>query len=352
MGLRRAQRDEGLLNFGNAETPRPGTAASATGYNEFLDPKNMPRRESATGDLILQPPDLDPALPSPVFQQNLGHRVSETPSSNMLLPPIIHQDRPRTSSTVQGHAYDSYEHRPVPLSERPEPETLREWYSRDVFVCEPDGPIIAARVGGVVAETSYKFFYQVVVYGSIYCFFLIISLAIFVREQIVNSRDIDPNWVAALALSCLFGLFSAGMAGSTTQLIYRNLSTVDALSHTVKVYQLAIYDPSPPQQPPLGPRQVYSPLVPRVWLPTTPIQGQQQRCFAIVKTRTGENPWRLGSTMDNFKEVLGYNIWDWWLPLKGSPLVNKDSALGWYRWNEELLNRLRREAGIEIGTAP
>lgn len=158
-------------------------------------------------------------------------------------------------------------------------------------------------------------------------------------------------YLHAVARSCLFGLFSAGMAGSTTQLIYRNLSTVDALSHTVKVYQLAIYDPSPPQQPPLGQRQIYSPLVPRVWLPTNPMQGQQQRCFAIVKTRTGENPWRLESTMDNFKEVLGYNIWDWWLPLKGSPLVNKDSTEGWYRWNEELLNRLRREAGIETGTA-
>lgn len=155
----------------------------------------------------------------------------------------------------------------------------------------------------------------------------------------------------AVARSCLFGLFSAGMAGSTTQLIYRNLSTVDALSHTVKVYQLAIYDPSPPQQPPLGQRQIYSPLVPRVWLPTNPKQGQQQRCFAIVKTLTGENPWRLESTMDNFKEVLGYSIWDWWLPLKDSPLVNKDGTEGWYRWNKELLNRLKREAGIETETA-
>lgn len=51
-----------------------------------------------------------------------------------------------------------------------------------------------------MAETSYKFFYQVVVYGSFYCFFLIISLAIFVREEVAKGRDIDPNWVAALAL--------------------------------------------------------------------------------------------------------------------------------------------------------
>lgn len=172
----------------------------------------------------------------------------------------------------------------------------------------------------------------------------------FSRVQFLILHLVYPAHTAAR--SSLFGLFSAGMAGSTTQLIYRNLSTVDALSHTLKVYQLAIYDPAPPQQPQQGQRQIYSPLVQRVWLPTSPMQEQQQRCFAIVKTQPGENPWRLGETMDNFKEVLGYSIWDWWLPLKGSPLVNRNNAEGFYRWNDELLKRLRREAGIETGTAP
>lgn len=151
--------------------------------------------------------------------------------------------------------------------------------------------------------------------------------------------------------ACLFGLFSAGMAGSTTQLIYRNLSTVDALSYLDKVYQLAIYDPAPPTQPHPGQRQMYSPLVPRVWLPTVPGPGQQQRCFAIVRTQKGDNPWRLDKWVDNFKEVLGYSMWDWWLPIKQSPLVRKDRADGFYRWNESLLERLRKEAGIEIDNA-
>lgn len=143
--------------------------------------------------------------------------------------------------------------------------------------------------------------------------------------------------------SCLFGLFSAGMAGSTTQLIYRNLSTVDSLSATLKVYQLAIHDPNPPVQPLPG----HAPLVRRVWLPENPAPNQQQRCFAIVSTAPGENPWRLENTMDNFKEVLGYSLWEWWLPIKRSPLVKKDSSEGWYRWNEKLLERLRKDAGIE-----
>lgn len=51
-----------------------------------------------------------------------------------------------------------------------------------------------------MAETSYKFFYQVVVYGSLYCLFLIISLGVFLQEEILRDGGIDPNWVAALIL--------------------------------------------------------------------------------------------------------------------------------------------------------
>lgn len=51
-----------------------------------------------------------------------------------------------------------------------------------------------------MAETSYKFFYQVVVYGSLYCFFLIISLAVFLREQLLHDAGLNQNWVAVLAM--------------------------------------------------------------------------------------------------------------------------------------------------------
>lgn len=56
------------------------------------------------------------------------------------------------------------------------------------------------RVGGIVAETSYKFFYQFVVYGAFYCLFLIISIAVIVHEEIVDDGDVEPNWLAALGL--------------------------------------------------------------------------------------------------------------------------------------------------------
>ncbi|CUS14744.1 unnamed protein product [Tuber aestivum] len=253
-------------------------------------------------------------------------------------------------------------------------QNLDEWFQRDAFVCENDGlprwcvhcqlwkpdrshhcselqrcvwrmDHFCPWVGGVVAEPSYKFFYQMVFYGALYCLFLIISIAVIFRQQISDGGNQDPRWVACLALTCVFGLFSGGMAGSTTQLIYRNVSTIESLNYKTKVYQLALHDPNPTQTPPPSP-QISAVAPTRIWLPREPGPGQRQRCFAIVRTRPGDNPWRLASTLENFEEVLGYSFWDWWLPIKRSPLEAKKSGEGWYRWNEKLLARLKRQAGI------
>lgn len=141
MGLGSVRREDESLNFANAGTPHPGTPrpGTASSNNEFLGPRDIPPREGTAGNSTSQSQDPDLALPSPVSQRHLSHRISETPSSNALLPPIIHQDRPLTTSTVQGHAYDSYGYRLGPVTDRPEPENLSEWYNRDVYVCEPDG---------------------------------------------------------------------------------------------------------------------------------------------------------------------------------------------------------------------
>ncbi|RPB05041.1 zf-DHHC-domain-containing protein [Choiromyces venosus 120613-1] len=262
----------------------------------------------------------------------------------------------------------------------PRPETsagfqnLDEWFKREAFVCENDGlPRWCDRcqlwkpdrshhcselqrcvwrmdhfcpwVGGVVAEPSYKFFYQTVFYGALYCLFIIISIAVIFQQQINDNGDQDARWAACLALACVFGLFSGAMTGSTTQLIYQNVSTIDSLNYKTKVYQLALHDPNAAQTPP--PSQQTSAVMPtRVWLPQDPGPGQRQRCFVIVSTQPGDNPWRLASTLENFQEVLGYSFWDWWLPIKRSPLETKKSGEGWYRWNEELLARLKHQAGI------
>lgn len=42
--------------------------------------------------------------------------------------------------------------------------------------------LTSSRVGGIVSETTFKFFIQFVSYGSIYCLHVLVFMAIFVAE--------------------------------------------------------------------------------------------------------------------------------------------------------------------------
>ncbi|KAI6251254.1 Palmitoyltransferase pfa5 [Erysiphe necator] len=49
------------------------------------------------------------------------------------------------------------------------------------------------------------------------------------------------------------------------------------------------------------------------------------RTFVILRTNEGENPWDLGSSLLNWKTVMGNSIIDWILPINRSPCCNHDS---------------------------
>ncbi|KAL8706181.1 MAG: hypothetical protein Q9201_000759 [Fulgogasparrea decipioides] len=106
---------------------------------------------------------------------------------------------------------------------------LHEFYNRDIFTCESDGrPIWCSAclnwkpdrahhcrevgrcvykmdhfcpwVGGIVSETSQKFFVLFVVWGAIYCVVTMIFMAKFVAERAVSrSFPIQPDLLPARA---------------------------------------------------------------------------------------------------------------------------------------------------------
>ncbi|EER41343.1 conserved hypothetical protein [Histoplasma capsulatum H143] len=81
---------------------------------------------------------------------------------------------------------------------------------------------------------------------------------------------------------------------------------------------------------------------------TSDIDGPDlvRRDFAILHTKPGENPWDLGSPLENFKEVMGYSFLDWFSPLKNSPCTDHNSQESAFRLGP-VVRRLRREAGLE-----
>jgi len=73
----------------------------------------------------------------------------------------------------------------------------------------------------------------------------------------------------------------------------------------------------------------------------------QPRTFAILESPPGANPFDIG-TAGNFREVMGYNVLDWVLPLKMSPLVDHSDPVGMYKLGPAV-RRMRRKAGIADG---
>ncbi|KAH0544640.1 hypothetical protein FGG08_001290 [Glutinoglossum americanum] len=248
-----------------------------------------------------------------------------------------------------GQAYSST----VPLDQRDmsiPPPGLEQFYTKDVFVCQDNGSPIWCTIclnwkpdrthhcrevgrcvrkmdhfcpwaGGIISETSLKYFLQFVAYATIYWAFVLIVIAFFVAERMRQSGGVNAHCAG------LFGLFAFGMTSGTTQLILLNTTTVENLTRKTKVWQLAILNPrpdtigsSPSNTPKVAyhqvtyglPRQTPSQDNPSIQsghrsdAPENPRPTETSppfRTFAILKTRPGENPWDLGKSK-NFQSVM------------------------------------------------
>ncbi|KAL2820507.1 DHHC palmitoyltransferase-domain-containing protein [Aspergillus cavernicola] len=359
-------------------------------------------------DKVVWNPDLlpQPSVPAPE-QQTTGPTTRHS------------QDRPRRKrkgrrKTKQSEISDKPEvdveraldYNAAPMMLPWDTTGLESFYKKDVFVSQPDGrPIYCSKcchykpdrthhcrevdrcvrkmdhfcpwVGGVVSETSFKFFIQFVFYTAVLCAYILIVCAIFTAELRRDIGDVNPHWAIGIGLSGFFGIFTFGMTLSSLQLAMYNLSTIENLSRRSVVWTLAIRVPShvlsrlqpgsrwaptfrtityplPPMPPPPPPMPAYPaaegyqappppPLPPA--LPLSTANGEQH-VFAILQTLPGENPFDLGSPLKNLQQVLGFSIIDWFLPFKHSPCADhssleSESALG------PVVSRLKREAGLE-----
>ncbi|EAA60739.1 hypothetical protein AN4697.2 [Aspergillus nidulans FGSC A4] len=266
---------------------------------------------------------------------------------------------------------------------------LEYFYKKDVFVCQPDGrPIYCSKcchykpdrthhcrevdrcvrkmdhfcpwVGGVVSETSFKFFIQFVFYTALFCMTVLIVCAIYTAELRQDTGDVNPHWAIGVGLSLQLAAF--------------NLTTIENLNRRSAVWTLAIRVPNhmisriqpgtrwaptfrtityplPPVPPPLS------------GMPTQPATGEgdnpyspppvpstdpsaEQHIFAILQTLPGENPFALGSPLKNLQQVLGHSIIDWLLPIKRSPCADHSSAESEFVMGP-VVSRLKKEAGLE-----
>jgi len=106
---------------------------------------------------------------------------------------------------------------------------------------------------------------------------------------------------------------------------FTNLSTVENLARRTRIYNFAVLLPQSYLSSASTPfRTITYPLVTPSEdssYPPPPTPGQ--RTFAILFAAKGRNPYSL-SPLQNFKQVMGNHVWDWFLPIKYSPCCTHD----------------------------
>ncbi|KAK6335885.1 palmitoyltransferase pfa5 [Orbilia blumenaviensis] len=316
---------------------------------------------------------------------------------------------PRGAAVGNGDAtphigFQALSSRPAEQPSTPLRQPLTQVFLRDIFLCDANGEVrwcgrcgnykpdrthhcseagrcvenfdhFCPWVGGVVGLTSYKFFFQFVGYGCLYCVYTVIGIAIFFQEKVgeYGFQQDDGHWVAVIAMGGFFGLFIIGMFITNIQMIYWGSTTIENFDRKTKRYFVARLDPNQdlepgrrtttlnprtttrvPQQRPfwqkddgtrdedagfhrrlllplMSPRRmpspVRSPISPigsPILAPESPTlqpkEGQEQplatprRYYKIYLTPTGLHPWRIGFKR-NFKQIMGPRLWDWVLPM-------------------------------------
>lgn len=171
----------------------------------------------------------------------------------------------------------------------------------------------------------------------------------------VSSISPIESFFLTLFRSGLFGLFTAGMTLSSLQLAALNLTTIENLNRRSVVWTLAIRVPEHLLARLFAMDSPWAPTFRMVSYPpessapaqtqTTQLAVGERHVFAILHTLPGENPFSLDSPFKNIQQVMGYNILDWFLPLRQSPCADhssqeSDFALG------PVVTRLKQEAGL------
>ncbi|KAK2754398.1 palmitoyltransferase pfa5 [Arachnomyces sp. PD_36] len=217
---------------------------------------------------------------------------------------------------------------------------LEKFYTKDVFI----GLAIAEKSVDVSEKwTTFALGLEV----------LSVKHPVYVAELRKKTGVYNVHWLVVLGMSALFFLFTLGMAGSSLQFAMINSTTVENLTRRRKVWTLAIHVPrhvmeSNPHWASTIPTVSY-PFPGEFVSPPNSSHSQrtpEHRVFAIVETKPGENPFDLGSRLANVKEVMGYTILEWLLPLQHSPCTNHGGKESAYAMGPAL-QRLKKEAGLE-----
>jgi palmitoyltransferase len=99
-------------------------------------------------------------------------------------------------------------------------------------------------VGGIISETSFKFFIQFTGWAALFCLHALVVMAYyFARRRSEEPGFLNVHWILTLVFAGLFFFFAAGMCGSSLQLAALNSTTIENFTRKTKIWYLAVYLP-------------------------------------------------------------------------------------------------------------
>ncbi|KAF2680504.1 zf-DHHC-domain-containing protein [Lentithecium fluviatile CBS 122367] len=191
--------------------------------------------------------------------------------------------------------------------------------------------------GGIISETTHKFFIQFLFYGMLFMVFMLVPVAIFLAERNRVLGDKPPTWIALAALSGIFTIFTGAMFFMTVWNVTINYTTVETVQRG-GVHNIAMQvtgSSSPPQTPPRRhSRRNSSVTPPNVIRQITREDGRE---YIVIQTQPFDHPWDLGSWA-NFTSIMGHGPLEWFIPLKMSPCAQHTDVKGEYPWGRVVLD--------------
>jgi len=187
--------------------------------------------------------------------------------------------------------------------------------------------------GGIIGETTHKYFVQFLFYGSMYTGFALVVTAVFFAERLEKLDSKPGTWIAALAVAAFCFLFIFGMFMNTFYNMAINCTTIEVMQKGCS-YNIAMRGETPSSSV-NGSSQTGV---------LCEVQRSPSLSYIVLQTRSGENPWD-GGFSKNVAEIMGHTIWEWLLPMKRSPCTVHTDTRGEFRWGR-VVKTMMEEYGV------
>ncbi|KAF7455335.1 Palmitoyltransferase [Pyrenophora tritici-repentis] len=204
--------------------------------------------------------------------------------------------------------------------------------------------------GGIIAESTHKYFMQFVFYAALYTTFTWIVIAIFFAERSNKMGSKPGTWIGALVTAVLFCIFTFTMTCMTGWNLMINYTSVEGIQRG-GIHNIAFLISDSPQDstPTSSTRHKSDAQAEEDWPILTTVTRPSGRSYVVMQTRTMEHPWYT-TLMKGWKDTMGNNIIDWFLPFRQSPCKQR-SHQGEFEWGEVVYDMARmyeKKTGVRL----